>query len=123
VLPGGRRHGHFPQMWQFKKNDSRGKFVAVSGRKVAVKGPKRLKCGRRKIFSKSLVKMIENMRKTLPDVHHRGRFPLMLPVFKTKMTIKVAVRALSETLGFSKYHTFNVPLMKINMQDLMNKIF
>jgi hypothetical protein len=19
VLPGGRRHGHFPQMWQFKK--------------------------------------------------------------------------------------------------------
>jgi hypothetical protein len=37
VLPGGRRHGHFPQMWQFKKICGRGKFVAVSGRKVAVK--------------------------------------------------------------------------------------
>jgi hypothetical protein len=59
VLPGGRRHGHFPQMWQFKKIDGRGKFVAVSGRKVAVKGPKRLKSGRRKLFYKSLVKLIE----------------------------------------------------------------
>jgi hypothetical protein len=48
VLPGGRHHGHFPQMWQFKKIVGRGKFVAVSGRKVAVKGPKRLKCGRGK---------------------------------------------------------------------------
>jgi hypothetical protein len=38
-LPDGRRHGHFPQMWQFKKMNGRGKFVAVSGRKVAVEGP------------------------------------------------------------------------------------
>jgi hypothetical protein len=38
-LPDGRRHGHFPQMWQFKKLNGRGKFVAVSGRKVAVEGP------------------------------------------------------------------------------------
>jgi hypothetical protein len=53
VLPGGRRHGHFPQMWQFKKINGRGKFVAVSGRKVAVKSPKSLKCGRRKLFYKS----------------------------------------------------------------------
>jgi hypothetical protein len=29
----------------------------------------------------------------------------MLPVFKTKMAIKVVMRALSETLGFSNYHT------------------
>jgi hypothetical protein len=48
VLPGGRRHGHFPQMWQFEQIFGRGKFVAVSGRKVAVKGPKRFKCGHRK---------------------------------------------------------------------------
>jgi hypothetical protein len=48
VLPGGRHHGHFPQMWQFKIIIGRGKFVSVSGRKVAVKGPKRLKCGRGK---------------------------------------------------------------------------
>jgi hypothetical protein len=75
VLPGGRHHGHFPQMWQFKKIDGRGKFVAVSGRKVAVKGPKRLKCGRRKLFYKSLVKLIENMIKALPAVHNRGCFP------------------------------------------------
>jgi hypothetical protein len=39
-LPGGRRHGHFPHVWQFKKIIGRGKFVAVSGRKVAVKGRK-----------------------------------------------------------------------------------
>jgi hypothetical protein len=32
VLPGGRRHGHFPQMWQFKKIVGYGKYVAVSGR-------------------------------------------------------------------------------------------
>jgi hypothetical protein len=38
-LPDGRRHGHFPQMWQFKKLNGRGKIVAVSGRKVAVEGP------------------------------------------------------------------------------------
>jgi hypothetical protein len=31
-LPGGRHHGHFPQMWQFKKVIDCGKFVAVSGR-------------------------------------------------------------------------------------------
>jgi hypothetical protein len=48
VLPGGRRHGHFPQMWQFKKINGRGKFVAVSGREVAVKVLKRLKCSREK---------------------------------------------------------------------------
>jgi hypothetical protein len=48
-------------MWQFKKIDGRGKFVAVSGRKVARKGPKRLKSGRRKLFFKSLVKLIENV--------------------------------------------------------------
>jgi hypothetical protein len=35
VLPGGRRDGHFPQMWQFLKAEWPGKFVAV---KVAVKG-------------------------------------------------------------------------------------
>jgi hypothetical protein len=34
-LPGGRRHGHFIQMWQFLKAEWPGKFVAV---KVAVKG-------------------------------------------------------------------------------------
>jgi hypothetical protein len=28
----------------------------------------------------------------------------MLPVFKTKMAIKVAVRGLSDTLGFSNNH-------------------
>jgi hypothetical protein len=33
-------------MWQFKKIIGRGKFAAISGRKVAVKGSKRLKCGR-----------------------------------------------------------------------------
>jgi hypothetical protein len=38
-LPDGRRHGHFPQMWQFKKMNGRGKIVAVSGRKVAVEAP------------------------------------------------------------------------------------
>jgi hypothetical protein len=70
VLPGGR-----PKMWQFLKNYGRGKFVAVSGRKVAVKGPKRLNCGRRKLFYKSIVKLIQNMITTLPDVHRRGRFP------------------------------------------------
>jgi hypothetical protein len=32
-------------MWQFKKIIGRGKFVAVSGRKVAVKDVKKLKCG------------------------------------------------------------------------------
>jgi hypothetical protein len=74
VLPGGRRHGHFPQMWQFKKIYGRAKFVAVSGRKVAAKGPKRLKCGRRKLFYKSLVKVIENMITALPDIHRRGHF-------------------------------------------------
>jgi hypothetical protein len=42
VLPGGHRHGHFPQMWQFKKIIGRGKFVVVSGRKVAVKGSKKV---------------------------------------------------------------------------------
>jgi hypothetical protein len=46
-MKGGCRHGHFPQMWQFKKIIGRRKFVAVSGRKVAVKGPKTLKCGRK----------------------------------------------------------------------------
>jgi hypothetical protein len=50
VLPGGRPHSHFPQMWQFKKIIGRGKFVAVSGHKVAVKGPKKFKYGRRKYF-------------------------------------------------------------------------
>jgi hypothetical protein len=29
VLPGGRRHGHFPQMWQLKKICGHGKIVAV----------------------------------------------------------------------------------------------
>jgi hypothetical protein len=43
-------HSHFPQI------DGCGKFVAVSVRKVAVKGPKRLKCGRRKLFYKFIVK-------------------------------------------------------------------
>jgi hypothetical protein len=38
-LPDGRHHGHFPQMWQFKKMKARGNIVAVSGRKVAVQGP------------------------------------------------------------------------------------
>jgi hypothetical protein len=60
VLPGGRRHGHFSQMWQFLKIDGRGKFVAASGRKIAVKGPTRLKCGRRKLFYKSIVKTDRN---------------------------------------------------------------
>jgi hypothetical protein len=60
VLPGGRRHGHFPQMWQVKKIIGRGKFVAVSGRKVTVKDPKRLKCGLAKKFHKSQ----ENWQKT-----------------------------------------------------------
>jgi hypothetical protein len=32
VLPGGRHHSHFPQMWQFKKINGRGKFIAMSGR-------------------------------------------------------------------------------------------
>jgi hypothetical protein len=31
-LPGGRRHGHFPHMWQFKIMYGREKFAAVSGR-------------------------------------------------------------------------------------------
>jgi hypothetical protein len=39
MLPGGSRHGLFPQMWQFKKIIGRGKFVAVSGRRMAAKGP------------------------------------------------------------------------------------
>jgi hypothetical protein len=39
-LPGGRRHGHFPQMWEFLKAEWPWKFVAV---KVAVKGFKKLK--------------------------------------------------------------------------------
>jgi hypothetical protein len=43
------------------------------------------------------------MKKALPNVHHHGRFPEMSPVFKTKMAIKVAVRVLSETPGFTKY--------------------
>jgi hypothetical protein len=29
VLPGGRRHGHFPQMWQFLKAEWPRKFMAV----------------------------------------------------------------------------------------------
>ena len=45
-LPGGRSHGHFAQMWPYKKLGGSGKLVAVSGRKVAVKGAKRLKSGR-----------------------------------------------------------------------------
>jgi hypothetical protein len=48
-LPGGCGHGHFPQMWQFKKINGHRKFVSTSGRKLAVKGPKSLKCGRRKL--------------------------------------------------------------------------
>jgi hypothetical protein len=59
VLPGGRRHGHFPQMWQFKKMNGRGKFVAVSGRKVAVKELKRLKCSREKLFYKYQCKQVK----------------------------------------------------------------
>jgi hypothetical protein len=51
-LPGGRRHGNFSQMWQFEKNNGRGKFVAVRGRNMIVKGPKSLKCGRRKLLYK-----------------------------------------------------------------------
>jgi hypothetical protein len=47
-LPGSRRHGHFPQMWPFKKMYCREKFTAVSGRKVAVKVSKMLKYGRGK---------------------------------------------------------------------------
>jgi hypothetical protein len=39
-------------MWQFKQIYGRGKFVAVSGRKVAIKVPKMLKCGHRKLFLK-----------------------------------------------------------------------
>ena len=50
-LPGGRSHGHFAQMWPQEKLGGCGKLVAVSGRKVAVNGSKRLKCGRRKSFS------------------------------------------------------------------------
>jgi hypothetical protein len=60
-LPGGRRHGHSSQMWQFEKIYCRGKFVAVSGRKVAVKVPKMLKCGRRKLFLKISNKTDRNM--------------------------------------------------------------
>jgi hypothetical protein len=76
VLPGGRRQGHFPQMWQFKKVNGRGKFVAVSGRKVAVRGSKRFKCGRRKLLYSSQVKLMENMAKTaLPDTRRHGHFP------------------------------------------------
>jgi hypothetical protein len=51
-LPGGRRHGHFPQMWQFKKMHGREKILGVSGRKVAVNVLKMLKCDRRKLFLK-----------------------------------------------------------------------
>jgi hypothetical protein len=75
VLPGGRRHGHFTQMWQLKKIYGRGNFVAVSGHKVAVNSPKRLRCGRRKLFYQSPVKLTQIMKKALPDVHHRGCFP------------------------------------------------
>jgi hypothetical protein len=39
-------------MWQFRNMHSPEKFVAVSGRKLAVKVPKMLKCGRRKLFLK-----------------------------------------------------------------------
>jgi len=35
-LPGGRGHGYFSQMWQYKNFGGRGKSVAVSGCKVAV---------------------------------------------------------------------------------------
>jgi hypothetical protein len=46
ALPDGCRRGHFPQMWQLNKIYGREKFVALSGRKVVVKVPKMLKCGR-----------------------------------------------------------------------------
>jgi hypothetical protein len=49
VLSGGRRHGHFPQMWQFKKILGRGKFVAVSDRKVLYSKAKFLK--RTKVYT------------------------------------------------------------------------
>jgi hypothetical protein len=39
-------------MWQFKQIYGRGQLVALSGRNVAVKVPKMLKCGRRKLFLK-----------------------------------------------------------------------
>jgi hypothetical protein len=67
-------------MWQFKKIDGRGKFVVASGRKVTAKGSKRLKCGRRKLFYKSLVKRMEMMITELPDVDRRGQ---MLSFFKS----------------------------------------
>jgi hypothetical protein len=47
-------------MWQFKKLYGRKKFVAESGRKVAVKVTKMLKCGRGKLFLKIPNKTDEN---------------------------------------------------------------
>jgi hypothetical protein len=99
----------------------------MSGRKVAVKGTKRLKWGRKKLFYKSLVKLIENMITALPDVYRCGRFPWMLPVFKTKMAIKVVVRALSETLGFSNYPTlqcsfYENQLARLKFYSYMNTL-
>jgi hypothetical protein len=46
----------------------------------------------------------------------------MLPVFKTKMAIQVAARALSEFQGFQTTVLCNVHLMKIGLQNLMIKI-
>ena len=37
-LPDGRHHGHFPEKWPFYIFFGRGKFVALSGRKVAMRG-------------------------------------------------------------------------------------
>jgi hypothetical protein len=78
-LPGDRRHRCFPQMWQL----GREKFVAVSVCTEAVKGPKPQKCGRRKLFCKSLVKPKDNMTPALPDVYRRGHFTQRFPIFKT----------------------------------------
>jgi hypothetical protein len=51
-LPAGRRHGHFPQIRQFKKIHGRGRIVAVRGRKVSVMVPKMIKSGCIKLFLK-----------------------------------------------------------------------
>jgi hypothetical protein len=48
VVLDGRGDGHFPEMWPKEKIGGSGKLVAVSGREVAMKGPKSHKCGRRK---------------------------------------------------------------------------
>jgi hypothetical protein len=96
-LPGGRRHGHFSQMWQFTQIYCRGKFVAVSGRKVAVKVPKMLKCGRRKSFLK-----ISN--KTDRNITTSNKYARFYKLFCLKFAVRRSLEVLLHKESPCKVH-------------------